>query len=157
MSRTASVGVLKIRYVPTIANKAAPTVAEINAGVDLSSQLTRDGLATPSKGSTIDASDISDAFNSTAAGPYGGDPITAKFHRDAVTGSDTAWSTLPRLTAGYFVVGRFGLTPSAGQRVEVWPITVISREMADTAENETEKFTVTCAVPTPPNDNAVVA
>jgi hypothetical protein len=80
-----------------------------------------------------------------------------RFHRDAVSGSDTAWSTLPRGTNGYIVVGRFGLTPAAAQRVEVWPISVISREMMDTADNETQKFTVTCAVPTAPNDIAVVA
>jgi hypothetical protein len=157
MARTSSTGVIELRYVPTVANKAAPTVAEINAGVDLTPWLTRDGLDTPQGGSTVDVAGASSRYNATQSGSYGGDPISATFFRDTVAGSDTAWATLPRGTAGYFVIGRFGLTPAAGERVEVWEINVISRAMVAIADNEAQRFVASMAVPSEPNDAAVVA
>lgn len=156
MPRVGSTGVLDLYYVPTIGNKAAPTVAEIAAGTELTGFLRRDGLSTPASGNTIDVSDVSDRYNSTGTGTYGGDPITATFYRDSVSGDDDAWTALPRDTTGYFVISRFGGV-TATKRVEVWPIEVIAREMNDIADNEAQRFTVTCAVPTPPNDAAVVA
>jgi hypothetical protein len=164
MARTGTTGVLALRFVPSIANKAAPTVAEINAGTDLTALLVRDGLTTPLEGNTIDVSDVSSSYNSTAAGTYGGQPVGVKLLRDTVSGSDTGWSTLPRLTSGFLVVRRFGGATNASgdafasaQRVEVWPITVLSREMMQIAENEAQKFEVKCAVTSAPNDSAVVA
>lgn len=157
MARTASTGVLRLRYVPSIANKAAPTVAEINAGVNLTPWLLRDGLDTPQGGSTIDVAGVESRYNATQSGSYGGDPISATFFRDTVSGSDTAWATLPRGTAGYFVIGRFGLGPAAGDRVEVWEINVISRAMVAIADNESQRFVASCAVPSEPNDSATVA
>ena len=38
----------RVYWVPSLANKAAPTVAELNAGTDLSCFLTKDGLTEPS-------------------------------------------------------------------------------------------------------------
>jgi hypothetical protein len=157
MSRKNSTGVIEVRYVPTIASKSAPTVAEITAGTDVTDFMTRDGLTTPQGGSTADASDAGSRYNSTVAGSYGGEPITMKFHRDSVSADDDAWTTFPRGTAGYLVVNRFGVAIAAAAKVEVWPIEVISREMMAIADNETQKFTVVCAVPSEPNDNAVVA
>jgi hypothetical protein len=164
MSRRGSTGVLSLHFVPTIVSKAAPSVAEITAGVDLTGFLVRDGLATPFQGSTIPAATMADRYNATAPGSYGGQPITATFHRDDVTASDLAWTTLVEGTAGFLVVRRFGgATKSstdavvAAQRVEVWPISVISREMLPTADNELQRFQVSCAVPTPPARDAVVA
>jgi hypothetical protein len=158
MARTASTGVIELRYVPTIANKAAPTVAELTTGaVDLTPWLTRDGLDTPQGGSTVDVAGANSRYNATQSGSYGGDPISATFFRDTVSGSDTAWTTLARGTAGYFVIGRFGLTPTAGERVEVWEINVISRAMVAIADNEAQRFVASMAVPSEPNDAAVVA
>jgi hypothetical protein len=164
MSRIASTGVIALKFVPTIGSKTAPTVAEIAAGTDLTALLTRDGLTTPSDGSTIDVAGANDRYNATASGSYGGQPITAKFFRDTVTGTDTAWTTLPRQTTGYLVIRRFGgSTNSSGdafaaaQKVEVWPIDVLSRTMLPIADNEAQKFEVQCAVPSAPEQNATVA
>jgi hypothetical protein len=164
MSRSASTGVLALRFVPSVANKAAPTVAEINAGTDLTPYLTRDGLSTPQEGSTIDIADVSSRFNKTASGSYGGQPAKLKLLRNTVSGSDAAWTALPRGTAGFYVVRRFGGATGAstdayvaGQRVEVWPVEVLSRAMMDIADNEAQKFEVIAAVTDTPNDDAVVA
>lgn len=164
MSRIASTGVLALRFCPTIANKAAPTVAEINAGTDLTGQLSRSGLDTPLSGSSIDTAGIDSRHNSKASGTYGGDDVDMEFYRDTVSGTDTAWTTLARQVTGFYVVRRFGGATGAssdafviGQRVEVWPIDVMSRSMLKTAENEAQKFNVKSAVTSAPNDTAVVA
>lgn len=164
MGRIASTGVIRLQYVPTIASAAAPTVAELTTGVDLTPWMTRDGLNTPLDGSTIDVAGANNRYNSTASGSYGGQPVTAKFFRDSVSASDTAWSTLPPQTQGYLVVRRFGGATNsssdafvAAQKVEVWPIDVLSRNPVAIADNEAQKFEVSCAVPTPPTMSATVA
>lgn len=167
MSRQQSTGVLRLSFVPSVANKSAPTTTEINAGTDLTAFLKRDGLTTPKSGKTISLADVSSPFDKTGAGTYGGDAMTLKFYRDSVSGSDTAWSTLvplsaaaPAGTEGFLVVRRFGgasVAFATGNVVEVWPVSVISREMDAIAENEAQSFTVMCAVTDEPDDGAVVA
>lgn len=160
MSARQSTGEIRVWFVPTIANTSAPTVAEINAGTDLTPFLRRDGLTTPQAGSTIDSSDASSRFNKTAPGTYGGDPLSIQLKRDSVPGSDTAYAALPRDTAGYVVVRRFGgsaLAPAASQKVEVFTGTVISREMAAIGDNEVQRFTVMFSVEAVPVDSATVA
>jgi hypothetical protein len=159
MAKVASTEVLRLQFVPTIASQAAPTVAEINAGTDLTPWLTPDGLTTNLNGTTIDVQAANSRYKATAPGSYGGDPITAKFFRDDTT--DTAYTTLPRLTTGYFVIRRMGPLSStafaAAQKVEVWPITVISCNPMPTADNEAQKFEVSCSVQPAPSITGVVA
>lgn len=168
MSREGSLGHVKVVYLPTCADHTAPTLAEISAGTEVTSWLTRDGVDTPSKGKTIPTADISQPYDTTTPGAYGGDPISFKFFRDTVEGSDTAWATFPRATAGFALIARFGgsgspssLTPAlnalaTGDRCEIWPITVIAREPAKTAEGEAQTFMVTCSVPVAPEMDAAV-
>lgn len=160
MARIGSTGNIQLHYVATIADISAPTVAEIAAGVDLTEQLLRDGLSLPQSGNTVDVAGAASKYNATDAGTYGGDPITASFFRDSVAASDDAWDALPRGTRGYFVVSRFEGSDqalAAADRVEVWPIVVISRSNRDIEQDGAYRFDVTCGVPTEPDDDAVVA
>jgi hypothetical protein len=165
MGRKMPIGNLRIDFLASVpANIAAPTVAEGNAGVPLSGFLQKDGVKTPKKANTIDIGTVADPYNATAPGTYGGDPVTLHLYRDDVT--DTAWTTLlpvtganPAGTSGALLIRRFGGSTTAwaaGNKVEVWPVSVISAEMDDTGESATA-FTVTCSVPSPPNDRAVMA
>lgn len=119
------------------------------------------------KGKTIPTADISQPYDTTTTGAYGGDPITLKLFRDTVEGSDTAWSTLPRGTTGFALIAlRWVRVPvvahpalnalATGDRCEIWPITVIAREPAKTAEGEATTFMVTCSVPVAPELDAAV-
>lgn len=167
MSRQQSTGVLRAWFVPSVANKSAPTTTEIGAGTDLTLFMKRDGLTTPKSGNTANIADVSSPFNKTAPGTFGGDAVTLKLYRDSVGGSDTAWTTLvplssaaPNGTAGYLVIRRFGgasVAIASSQKVEVWPVSVISREMDAIAENEAQSFTAMLAVTDEPDDGAVVA
>ncbi len=159
MARITGAGVLELFYVATVANKSAPTSAELNAGVDLTGFLTDGGLSTPFDGSIVDAADMSSKFNKTAPGTYGGQPLTLELYRDDT--ADTAWSTLTRGTAGYIAIARFGLatkgTWAIGDKVDLWPITVVTRNPADVVRNEMQRFTVECAVTDVPLEDYALA
>lgn len=160
MSRQGSTEIIRVYFVPTVASKTAPTVAEINAGTDLTPFLTRDGLDTPLDGSTIDTAGANSRYNSTGRGSYGGQPLVVKMFRDSVPADDDAWTTLPAGTTGNLVVRRFGGSTTAfaaAQKVEVWPIEVSTRKPLPIADNEAQKFEAHLAVPTPPELDATVA
>ncbi len=170
MSRQQPTGLLAVRFAPSIAAIAAPAVAELTAGTDLTAYRTRDGLKTPQKGATIDLSDGSSRFNKTGVGTRGGDAVELMWFRDSKVALDVPWTLLLPDTIGFLVVARFGWgqnattgigavdgTPTAADRCEVYPIGVVSREPADTAENEASKFTSTLAITEEPNLDAVVA
>lgn len=159
MARRNSIGEIRLWFVPSIANTAAPTVAEITAGTDLTPQLLRDGLTTPNSGNTIDASDAASRFNKTAPGTRGGDAIGLTLQRDSASGSDTAWTTLVEDTTGNLVVRRFGGATTAvaiGNVVEVYSGTVINREMAPIGD-QTQRFNASFSVEAAPVLNATVA
>lgn len=165
MSRVGSEEVLELFFVETIADISAPTDDEINGGVRLTPWLLRDSLSTPQAGNEIDTSDMSSKQDTSAPGTRKAGPVTVGFHRDTVEGNDDAWTTLPAGTDGNLVIARFGVSggtddaPAAanGDRVEVWPINVISRQMTDPAVNQSQRFTVTCSVPGAIDDDATVA
>jgi hypothetical protein len=170
MSRQQPTGLLVVKYLPSVAAMAAPTVAEINAGTDLTPYRTRDGLKTPQKGSTVDQSDGKSRFNKQSAGTFGGDALEMMFYRDTKLALDVPWTLLIRGLIGVIFVARFGLaqsgttglgtvdgTATAGDRAETYAIEVVSREMADTAENEDHKFTSTMAITDDPELDAAVA
>lgn len=147
MARKGFTGEGRVWYVPTIANKSAPTTTEINAGTELTPFMRRDGLQTPVSGTTIDASDVSSLQNKNLPGSFGGDNVTLQLYRDDTT--DTAWTTLARGASGYIVVRRFGgssVAAASAQKVEVYPGSVISREPSQSGDNEAQRFTALWAV-----------
>ena len=159
MARIIGAGVLELFYVATVSNPQAPTSTELNAGTDLTGFLTDGGISTPFDGSIVDASDMSSKFNKTAPGTYGGQPLTLELYRD--DSADTAWSTLTRGTSGYIAIARFGLatkgTWAVGDKVDLWPITVVTRNPADVVRNEMQRFTVECAVTAVPLEDYTLA
>ncbi|MER8083847.1 hypothetical protein ABTZ57_01460 [Streptomyces sp. NPDC094048] len=169
MPRYGTTGRIGIVFAPTVADPSKPTAAEIAAGTNLSDHVTRDGLKTPSSGNTIDAADIGSRFNKTAPGTYGGDAAEITAHRDSQGADDLAWNTLEKDAIGFLIVARAGFSQDAttglgsksgvakaGDRVEVLPVTVISRAMNDTGDNETSKFTASLAITGEPEQDAVV-
>lgn len=156
MPRTIAAGVLQLFYAATVADPAAPTVAELNAAVNLTPWLTGGTLTTPLDGSIVAADDMDSPYNKSGAGTFGGDPVSAEFYRDTTRTSDTAWTTLVRGVTGYWAIARLGLatkgTWASGDRVELWPVTVVTRNMiSPVPRNEMQRFMVTCGVPTDPN------
>jgi hypothetical protein len=136
----------------SIADPAAPTATELNAEVDLTVFVTLGGVNLPQSGTTVDASDQSTKQRKTVGGMYGGDQGSVTFHRDKTKASDTAWSTLPVGTVGFFAIPPRGLatagTWAIGDAIDLYPIEVISRNPANlNADNETQRFVAEVSIP----------
>ena len=149
-----------VRFVTTaqgISNIAAPTAAEVAAGANLTGFLI--SLNASSQGNTLPTPSLDTLFETSVSGTVSAN-FSADFYRDDA--ADTAWSTLPRRTTGWFVISRFGGSgtdnlPIASDGVEVWPVTVTSRMMQNMASNQVQMFSLTCSIPAEPNESAVVA
>lgn len=159
MARVIGAGIAELHIITTIAILAAPTAAELNAGVDLTSFLPDGGLATPLDGSIVDIADMSTKFNATAPGTFGGQPVSIELYRDDAV--DTAWTTLVRGFVGFGAVARFALsTPGTwaiGDQVDVWPISVVTRNPADLVRNEAQRFTSESAATAEPTEDFILA
>jgi len=148
-----------VGFLPAVANLASPSTAEITAGKNLTGYLISFNAST--NGNTVPTPTLDNLFETSVPGTVSA-TVTADFYRDDTVGvtGDLAWVTLPRKTKGFFVLSRFGTggtAPVTGTKVEVWPITVVSRTMANMSNNSVMTFTVTCAVSQVPVEAATVA
>jgi len=149
----------KIHIVNSIASQAAPTVAELAAGTEVTGFLTPAGLDTPEESTDADISSIASARDFSVPATIGGD-ITGEFYRD--DSSDDAWDALPRLQITNIVISRFGGTGTdnaiaATDTVEVWPVRVSQRSNARVTRGEALRFTSKFALSGDPDFAAVVA
>jgi hypothetical protein len=151
---------IRVSYVATIANQAAPTVAELNAGTLLQSMLTKDGLEMPSDTNDVDDASIADNFDASLPGTFGG-PIQFTFKRRTGADPDTAWTLVVYGTTGFIVIRRQILESTAwtiAQPVEVLPGAWNQKMPVTPARNEQHRFQVKWNVRSPGwNLDAVVA
>lgn len=160
MARQGTTGISRLWWVPAIASATlAPTVAEVNAGTDLTPFLTRDGFDAPQTSATIDASDASSRVNKTIPGNIEAAKITIKAYRDSVAADDDAWAALPTDAAGFLVERPFGgsaVAVAAAQKVNVWEAVVVSRSPSSWGD-EARTFTAECSSEAHAEDLAVLA
>lgn len=130
----------------------APKLADVNAAIDLT-DLTM-SLNASAQGNSVPTPSFAHLFETSIIGTSQA-TFTADFYRDDE--DDLAWDTLPRGTKGFFHISRYGGKPLVGDPEEVWPVSVLSRAMANMANNTVESFTVTCSVPKVPGEDSVVA
>jgi hypothetical protein len=143
---------LKVHFLPTVANMAAPTQAEITAGDDLSAEIPVDGVNKGGSANNASQAMLGDAFVAEEPGTWGRTLEVTFLYDEA----GTAWGLFDYRTPGYFVFSPTGVT-SAASKVEVWKVTSHERQPTPSAENEYQKFTVTFAVTAKPNLDAVCA
>jgi hypothetical protein len=141
----------------SIANIAAPTAAQVAAAVDLTGYTI--SLNASSRGNTVPTPSFDSLFETSTSGTSAA-TFDADFYRDDE--DDTAWETLPRGTRGFFLISRFGGSgaanlPIAADPLEVWPVMITSRTMANMSSNTVLTFTVSCSVNEEPDEDAVVA
>jgi len=141
----------------TITDINAPTAAQIAAAIDLTPYVI--SLNASSRGNTVPTPSFDSLFETSTVGTSAA-TFDADFYRDDE--DDDAWTALPRGTRGFFVVSRFGGAgtanlPIAADKVEVWPVMVTSRTMANMSSNTVLTFTVSCAVNVEPAEAATVA
>lgn len=149
-----------IGYLPgttPLANIAAPTAANITAAVDLTGYCI--SLNASARGNTVPTPSFDSLFETSTAGTSAA-TFDADFYRDDE--EDLAWETLERNERGHFIIARFGGTgtnnkPVATDEVEVWPVMITSRTMANMSSNTVLTFTASCAVMEEPAETAIVA
>jgi hypothetical protein len=146
---------LKIYVVSSIANIAAPTTAELNAGTAITNFVTKDGLTVPANQNYVDNSSLAETYDAQVVGSFGG-PVTMIGIRDNAT--DTFWDLVVYGTATHLAVRRGTATATAwgaGNKLEVYPIMWHEPLPVQTASNEQGRFTAAAAVRSQPNLKAV--
>lgn len=158
MARIVYDGNFKVRWLDTApANPAAPTVAEWNAGTDLTPFVPKDGFASGGSNNRVAGGDLSTAFAGESMGTWGSQLSVTAFLDDATAGN-VAYDTIGvRGATGAIVVSPFG-APAAGDLVYVWPDVEAGQPIhPSTAENERQKFTAEFAVRAEPQFHARMA
>lgn len=155
-------GAVKVTFVPSITNKAAPTVAELTAGtaVDLECLITADGLDISVDEQVVAIPKLCETFDAQSPGraTYG---VTLTCVRKDVDAEDVAWDTLVRKASGFLVI-RYG-TPAttdyvaAQKNLAVFPVTFGERRMLKPEANGAIQFQSQAYVTSQPELDAVVA
>jgi len=158
MADLVSDGFTCIVLVPSISNINAPTTTEINAGTQIQSKVTPDGLKIDPSTAKVDTSAIDSTFNTEKAGRTSFDSSLTLKRQD---GSDTLFQTTMRKNQTSFLVVRRNVAAStafaSSQRVEVYPVEFGEPQLASPAANEVQKYTVPLMHTSAPATNAVVA
>lgn len=160
MADVFSDGNTRVAFVPTIANIAAPTTTELNAGTLLQGTMTADGLVGfEAKTAEVDTTALASTFDTKSLGrdSFSGTMLRLK---KQTYGSDTIFTTLTRGTAGYVVVRRGVVETTAWtstQAVEVYPIICGQVGYLPPAANSIQKYEIPTPITSAPNLRAAVA
>lgn len=157
MADLLSDGNVRVTWAATIANIAAPTTAELNAGTALESYITPDGLDISSTTAAVPLSALNSTFDTEGAGRRKYD-LKITFKRQTPT--DTALNLLPYRTSGYLVVRRTVAATTAwtaSQKAEVYPVQTGEPSFVKPAANEVAKFETTFFMTSDANTSATVA
>ena len=159
MAYAASDGRVTVWSVPSIANTAAPTAAEIAAGTNITAALTPDGLV----GFQPDTADVAvatlaDDFDAVVPGRVSMSGMALTFLWNSST--DTNFNTFVKNYTTNIVIRRkiaFATAVSSGQGLIVVPVVCGETAPQDAAPNELDKFQVPLKPAGKPNFHAAVA
>lgn len=149
-------GKTRVFFVPTIANQAAPTAAEIAAGTELSAKVA-DIAGFSSSLDRIDAPDMSSNFTPTVPGEAKVADSSLQIYLESI--SNPLRATLAQNTTGFIVFCDYKPSGAlaAADVVDVYPVTVGSipkeRSMSSTPAKWTAEFGISAV---PSEDVAVV-
>ena len=152
-------GKIRIFSVVTIANIAAPTTGELNAGLDLTPFVPPDGfkdwkLATQ----FVPNTKINSKFDTQRVGRAGIGNPSIVFDKQ-LTG-DTVFTTLVTNYVTNIVVRRYldyVTAFASAQLVQVWPVEVGYRQDIDVAPNTLDQFEIFFGITSSPNISSVIA
>ncbi|MFB7224229.1 hypothetical protein ACFWB2_36175 [Streptomyces virginiae] len=159
MADLISDGKTRVVWLTSVANINAPTVSELNAGLDLTKRITPDGLKIDPSTADVDTSSLASTFDTKTVGRVGFDNELT-FKRGDTPQEDAPYSTLKYGVSGFLAVRR-GLAYSAawasGQKLEVYPSTCGEPQNSSPAANEVMKFVSPQKVTDAPATAATVA
>jgi hypothetical protein len=154
-------GLTRVAYVLTIANAAAPTTTELNAGTSLllHDTMTSDGLNGFNPATAdVPTSKFSSTFDTMQPGRVSYSNPTLRFCKQVAP--DLIYNTLSRATTGFIVIRR-GLAAATAwastQVIEVYPIVCGERVLLDPAPNTLQRWESPLKLSAQPTLNAAVA
>ncbi len=161
MADVSSDGNTRSAYVPSIANIAAPTTTELNAGILLQSVITADGLmGFEPETADVDTSALDSTFDTVNIGRDSFSGTGLRMKKQNPTASDTAYNTLTRGTAGFIVIRRDVASTTAWastQKVEVYPIICGQTKRLTPEANTVARYEVPTKITSTPELRATVA
>ncbi|MFD5509026.1 hypothetical protein ACFWIB_14785 [Streptomyces sp. NPDC127051] len=159
MSDLISDGKTKVVWASSIANIAAPTTTELNAGSDFTTRITPDGLKLDPSTADVDTSSLASTYDTKTVGRVGFD-VELTFKRGSTGGEDLPYTTLKYGVSGYLVVRRgadYATAWASSQKCEVYPVTCGEPANSSPAANEVMKFMSPMRVTSAPSTAATVA
>lgn len=144
-------GTTEIRFVPTIANPAAPTFAELDAGTDLTRDIADiSGWMTSS--AFLETPDLATRFVSKIPGRINAEDSSITFYADEDRGAGDMREILPRDTDGYIVIADGGFASLIG---DVFQVTVGSNSMQRSV-SDPGKLMVSFAIRSEPSEGVTL-
>lgn len=146
-------GISKIYFLPAVASLAAPTTAEIAAGVDLSSQIAEIAGFQLSN-SPIPTPNLAEQFTPQIDGE---DTVAdSSLTMYDLTDSVTLRTATTKGTAGFFLLCPYGRTPT--KRCETWPakITGQNDEWSTAVGNNPARYVTGAVITATPNQAGVL-
>lgn len=151
-------GRVRVTWAPTIANIAAPTVAELNAGTALETYITPDGLDVGMDTGGVDNSNLASKFTTNRAGRKK-PSISLTIHHEG-PGANVPWNLLVYQAAGFLVIRRLvdrTVAWTTADKAEVYPVEAGEPMHVKPAPDSNADFVSPLFVTADPNTRAVVA
>ena len=153
-------GQTRVAYVPTVANIAAPTTTELNAGTLLSSTLIPAGLeGWENSTAEVDNTSLASSFDTKLPGrvSFSGTGLVLKKQ----DGTDTVFNLLTTPGTNGYIVIRDGVANAtawaSADKVEVYPIRTGTHVMLGRGEaNSLLRYRVPTTITSQPNLKAIV-
>lgn len=149
----------RVAYVPAIANIAAPTTTELNAGTLLHYMITAAGLTglQPST-NTIPTTSLGSRSNTSRNGRVTFEQFNLEIKKQ--DGTDTVYNLLVRGLTGFLAVRNsidVDTAWASTQKLRVYPIEVGEAGWVDPEPDSLERYMVPMTVTVDPNQRAAVA
>lgn len=152
-------GVTKVYFVPTIAVKTLPTVAEIVTGGTRLDEFIAEVNGLSYENSPVPIPRLSSSFDASIPGSDSVADTSLAFY-EPKTGTDTVKAATPKGQKGYLVVfyrGTAGAAPAAADKCDVWPVQVASHARRYSAGNDPATTLARFAPTDTPAEDASVA
>lgn len=158
MAKYSTPGKSEVWWVTTIADPAAPTTTELNAGTTLTDDTP--GMPTlPRNANVVDVAVLASKYEARQVGTRGGDLLSLRLLRDDAT--ETALAAVAEDAAGFLVIARKGLatagTFATSDEVDVYPATVASNADGTPGRNEADFIEIQMVATADPTRNYALA
>lgn len=152
-------GNVKVTYLTTLSSLSTPSAAQLNAGVDLQTVITKEGLDIKPDQSAVDNTNLASTSETERAGTTKYE-IELTIKRQVASVDDIGYNTLVAGQDGFLAVRR-NLTHStawaSGQKAEIYPVQCGTQMDQPPKLNEPQTFTSKLFNHTAPDTRATVA